>query len=235
MSYCVNCGVHLNDQARSCPLCGIRVVNPATPSEMQTKPPTKLKEEKYHSSFDKNLWIKLITITLISPAIISVLVNWILQQQISWSLFVTASLTFVWIWSISPFFFKRNRLLKWIPFGAASLLGFLYIIEQLSKTNGWFSTLALPITISFFTLLAALTILIKNKILKELQIPASVFISIGVFCVCINSAISFHNSKTLIPDWSLIVLITCIAFASIAFVLQQRPWIVEELKHWFRI
>lgn len=235
MAYCVNCGVHLNDRVILCPLCQTEVINPRSQPINHSLPRPMLQTEEPGKGFDRNLWIKLMSITLVTPAIISVIIDWIFQRPLSWSLYVTASLMLAWTWSISPFFFRQNRLLKWIPIGMITLLGFLFSIEQFSNSQGWFITIGLPITVSFFVIFAILTILINQKVLRELRIPSAILIAVGLFCVCINASISLYKNQTIRLDWSLIVCTTCIAFGLIGLVLQQRPWIVEEIKYWFRM
>jgi ribosomal protein L40E len=235
MSYCVNCGVQLNDQAKECPLCHTEVLRtrPAQPSG--SNPTPNLEKEMLDQDFDRSLWIKLITITLLTPAVLSILINWIFKQALDWSLYVAAGMIFVWIWSISVFFFKKNRFLKWLPIAWASLIGFLFVIENLTGSFGWFFSIGVPITTSLFIIVSILALLIKNNWIKELQIPASIFLGIGLFCFSINGAISFYKYQVVRLNWSLIVMITCVAFALIGFVLQRRPWIVEKIKHWFRV
>jgi len=235
MPYCVNCGVQLNDHARECPLCNTEVLLPQSSQSSSSHTHVHLEKEILDQDFDRGLWIKLITITLLTPAMISILVNWIFKQAIPWSLYVTAGMVFVWIWSVSVFFFKKNRFLKWLPIAWASLLGFLFVIEHLTRSYGWFFSIGVPITTSLFFIAFILALLIKKGWIRELQIPSSVFLAIGLFCFSINGAISFYKYQIVRLNWSLIAMITCIAFALIVFVLQRRPWIVEKIKHWFRI
>jgi len=235
MPYCVNCGVHLNDHARTCPLCQTKVILPESQDHIRLSGAQPLMIEQVREEFDRNLWIKLMSITLIAPATISLLVNWVLQRTLSWSLYVALSLTFVWTWAVSPFLFKQHRLSKWVPVGMLTLLGFLFALERISFTQGWFLTIGLPITVSFFLIMEVLGYLIDHKLIRELQIPSAIIVSIGIFCIVINASISLYNLQHILLDWSLIVLTTCISFGLIGLVLQQRPWIVEEIKHWFRL
>ena len=235
MPYCVNCGVQLNDAAKECPLCQTEVLLPRSAQPLSTNPPTNLKKEMLDQDFDRGLWIKLITITLLTPAIISILLNWIIKPNIEWSLFVSAGMIFVWIWSISIFFFKKNRFIKWLPIAWVSVLGFLFVIENITRSFGWFFTIGVPITTSLFIIVSIQALLIKKRWIRELQIPASIFFGIGLFCFSINGAMSFYKYQVVRLNWSLIVMITCVAFALIGLVLQRRPWIVEKIKHWFMI
>ena len=235
MPYCVYCGVQLNDHARECPLCHTRVFLPEQKHPPGITQSPKLEKEIVDDDHDRRLWIKIISITMFTPSVIALLGNWIFQQKISWSLFVASSMLFVWVWSVSLFFFKENRFQKWLPIAWISLLGFLFAIEYISKSFGWFFRIALPIVTSLFIIILMISVMIRKKLIRELQIPAFIVLGVGLFWFVINGSISFFNDQTIRLDWSLIVMVTCIAFALIGIVLQQRPMVVEKIKHWFYV
>ncbi|MDO9546121.1 MAG: DUF6320 domain-containing protein [Pelolinea sp.] len=235
MSYCVNCGVKLNHNVSSCPLCGVEIINPADPIDQTAEKIFPQSRDVHKDSFDKSLWIKMVTTVLGLPMLLSITINTIFGNGLNWSLYVTGTLGIIWVWLVSPFLFKRSFMARSVVIDAVFLLGFLYLIEYLSHSQGWFFSLAFPIIGTFTILLLIIVILIKRKILKELHIVASIFLGIGIFCVILNGIINFHALRMLKLDWSLLVLIPFTAFALIAALLQQRRWIVEELKHWFHV
>lgn len=235
MSYCVNCGVKINQNVSNCPLCGIEVINPADPINHSAEKRYPQKRDVHKSSFDRSLWIKIVTITLAVPVLLTITINTIFGNGLNWSLYVVGSLGLVWVWLISPFLFKQSFMARWVVIDAVSLLEFLYLIEYLTRSQNWFFPLALPIIATFTTLFLSLILLIQRRIIKELHIVASLFTGLGVFCVILNAVINFHTLKIFKLDWSLFVLIPFTAFATIAVLLQKRRWIVEELKHWFRV
>ena len=235
MSYCVNCGVKLKNHGGSCPLCGTEVINPATPATHIIQKMVPQHRENPKDSFDKALWIKLVSIILAAPALLSITINGVFGNTFTWSLYAAASLGIAWVWLISPFLFQRNIARRWIIIDAIALLGFLYLIEHLSASHGWFFPLALPITFFFTILLLTLIILIRVKVLRELHIAASLFSAVGLFCVFLNGVINLYTLRVFRLNWSLLVLIPSITFALIAVVLQRRRWIVDELKFWFRV
>lgn len=235
MSYCVNCGVKLKNHEGSCPLCGTEVINLANPATHAAQKMVPRQRESPKDSFDKALWIKLASIILAAPALLSITINGVFGNTLTWSLYAVASLGIAWVWLVSPFLYQRNIAQRWIIIDAVALLGFLYLIEHLSASHGWFFPLALPITLFFTVLFLTLVILIRKKTLRELHIAASIFTAIGLFCVFLNGVINFYALQVFHLDWSLLVLILSITFALIAVVLQRRRWIVDELKFWFRV
>jgi len=234
MPYCVNCGVQLGDNALECPLCQTEVIVRNNNKDNEKIQASKLEKELIENELDRSLWIKIISITLLIPFSITLIINWIFQNSLSWSLYVTASVLLVWIWTASLFLFRKNRFQKWLPIATFSLLGYLYIIENISRTNGWFFSIAVPIVSSLSILIGTLSYLIKNRVIRELQIPSSLFLGIGLLCFVANGSINFFNHQVVKLDWSLIVMVPCAAFLLIGFVFQRRPWVVEKIKHWFR-
>ena len=235
MAYCVNCGVELQKGIKKCPLCNTEIINPAEPHPSPEERRSKIPHEPFEETFDRSLWIKLVSIILAAPALISVTIDGIFGNNLDWSLYVTISLAIVWVWSITPFIFRKKIITRWVLFDALAFFGFLYLIEKISGTEGWFIPLALPIAVSFFVLVIFIIVLIDKKTIKDLQIPAVLLLSTGIFCVLVNGIISHHVLQVIKLDWSLLVMISCSAFAGIGFVLQQRPWVVEEIKNWFRV
>jgi hypothetical protein len=236
MSYCVNCGVKLAQNINICPLCGVSVINPAKPIDLLAEKIYPQNREHPIRTFDRGLWIKIVTIVIVSLILVSMTLNRILNSSgIDWSIYVVSSLGLVWVWLISPFLFKHIITSRWIFIDILAVLGFLYIMEWLSPHKGWFLMLALPICSTFLALILSLVFLIRKKYIRQLQILAATFLVIGAFCVLINAIINLYNQSFLKLDWSLLVLIPFTAFAIIAVLLQRRAWVVEELKHWFRI
>lgn len=235
MSYCVNCGVKLNQNVSACPLCGVEVINPIDPIDHSAEIKYPHKRDIHESAFERSLWIKIVTIVLAVPVLLSITINTIFGDGLNWSLYVAGSLGLVWVWLISPFIFKQSFMVIWVVIDAVSLLGFLYLIEYLTPSQDWVFPLALPIIAAFTFLFLSLVLLIQRRILQGLQIAAFLFTTLGVFCVILNALINLHTLNIFKLDWSLLIIIPFTAFAIIAALIQKRRWIVEELEHWFRV
>ena len=235
MSYCVNCGVKLKESARHCPLCGVEVNNPAAPAVIEPVSTLPQQRDTLDDSFDKRLWINLVSIIMAVPAALSITANFIFGGSLTWSIYVAVSLALVWVWCVSPFLYRRNFAPLWIVIDSAALLAFLFLIEYLSPDERWFLSLALPITLCFTFLLLLIVVLIQRKILRELHIAAVLWAAVGFFCVFLEGVVDFYKFQACKPGWSLLAFIPSAAFSAVLVLLQRRRWIVEELKHWFRM
>jgi len=235
MPYCVNCGVKISPEIHCCPLCGAEVVHPEhpIPPVFHSSQPTQ--REVPQKAFDKRLWINLMSVLLAAPAAVLLAADWIFGSEITWSRYVIGSLIVVWVWCVSPFLFSHNITPLWITIDAGALLGFLFFVEMISPSQGWFFRLALPTTLGSTFLLLALIILFQRKILRQLHKAAALFFTVGILFLQLEFFIDRYTLGRWQPGWSLLVFIGCAAFALVAVVLQRRRWIVEEIKYWLRM
>lgn len=235
MSYCVKCGVKLKEAANKCPLCEtpvILAVEKTEPAELDVQPS---RFDEPLNTFDKDLWLKLISVLTAAPALLTLSIDYFFGNGISWSVYVLFALTLVWVWCVSPFLFQRNIFPLWFAIDAAALIGFLYMIEITSQTGNWFLPLALPLALSFSIMVFSTVKLFRGKIIRQLRKPAILFFQTSLLCLLIEIVVDYYKNNQYQPGWSFLVAIPCIAFAVILLVLQRRQWIVEEIKHWFRI
>ncbi len=99
MSYCVNCGVELDETASFCPLCHTPVYNPNQPvNEAKTK---TLSHRAQGGSPSSKLPIAiLISTVLASVAVCCGILNLFLKTQHTWSLYVIGAAIMLWIWTV---------------------------------------------------------------------------------------------------------------------------------------
>lgn len=235
MPYCVNCGVELNNAAKRCPLCGVRVVLPPSLRSNTARVPRPQQRDVAEGAFNKSLWIQVVSVLMAMPALVCVVINAASGEGLSWSLYVVAGLGTVWVWCISPFLYHRNIVPLWITTDALALIGLLYVIDALSPSPGWFTPLALPIALthSVFTLL--IVTLARRRILRELHIVAATLLALCVLGVVVESAVDLYLTQPLRLQWSLLVLVLCAPLAVVAILLQRRTAFVEAMRIWLRM
>lgn len=234
MPYCVNCGVELNCRAKQCPLCNVEVMLPVQVLEASAENNLPQQRDILEDAFDKNLWIQVISVLMAIPTLLSLVIDTVSGDGLTWSLYVVASLGAVWVWCVSPFLYRRNIVALWIAIDAVALLGLLYLTDFLSPSPGWFVPLALPITVSVSALVLAIVELTRRKILRELHIVAAVLLAVGALCIIIESTVDLYLTHLKL-QWSLLVVVSCIPLALIAAMLQRRTAVVEGMRFWLRM
>jgi hypothetical protein len=230
MSYCVNCGVELARTEKQCPLCGVPVINPAEGVTDEEKSGFPHRREPLESAFDRELWIKLVSIVLAVPAVICFVSNMMVFTQVFWSLYVVGGLVVCWTFCVSPFLFKRYFPLLWIVANTGATLGYLFLIEFLSAGKVWFLQLALPMVLGVALLSFINVVLIRKRILMELNLAAGIFLSIGLLTVLIDLSLSHYLTGSLLMGWSLFSLISCIAISAALVLIQRQLNVKEKLK-----
>lgn len=233
MPYCIQCGVQLKDIAKQCPLCGTAVVTSSRADlERNENPPAR---DILEPDFDKDLWVKLVSIITVAPALLTAVIDYFLGNGIDWSIYVMSALGLVWVWCVSPFAFRRNIFPLWFAIDTAALAAFLLLVQHLSKTGPWFYPLALPLTLCVAALIFTIVTLFKRRIIHQLQKPAVIFLFTAILCLLIELIVDIFGKRRYWPEWSILVAIPLMTIAIILLILQKRPWIVEELRHWFRV
>jgi len=234
MAYCVNCGVKLKGNPRKCPLCETPVLLPVNHHEEPDCSGFPSRRDEPVAAFDKDLWIKLISVITAAPAILTFAIDYLMGNGIDWSLYIIYALGLVWVWCASPFLFKRNIFPLWFAIDTFALIAFLFLVERTSNTGNWALSLAMPIALMVAVIVFTLVSTFQNKLVRQLQKPALVFILAAVLCLSIEVFVDLYRIQLYRPGWSVLVAIPCLAFAVILLILQRRQWIVNELRHWFR-
>ncbi len=130
MSYCVNCGVELDNTAKKCALCSTPVINP----NMQREP----EEEKPFSdtlsipkAVKKRFLAFAVSVTILIPNIVMFFLNVFFIHGSFWSVYVFAVSLLMWELFVLPFFMKKSRPYLLWAFDTFAVLAFCYIIFML--------------------------------------------------------------------------------------------------------
>ena len=219
MSYCVNCGVKLEQSLKTCPLCQTPVINP---NELKnddffagTTPFATTKGEveplKKH---DIGLWL---TIVFGSTALACGILNFCVFQHNYWSVPVIGACSILWLFFCPRMFFPQIPASLNMLISGFSLIFYEFAITMLTPTDRWFFEIALPITLVLIVLTAIAGILYKFVSHSLLATVLYFFIDVAFLCIAIESFVDkfIHNEIQLF--WSAIVFSVC-AVISIALI-----------------
>lgn len=235
MPYCVNCGVQLNAGVKRCPLCEVEVVVPSGLPVSASDRNLPQRRDMVPAAFDRSLWIQVVSVLMVIPALLSIVINAAFGAGLSWSLYVVSSLGVVWVWCISPFVYRRNIVPLWLTIDALALLGLLYAVDSLSSGPSWFLPLALPITLWVAALALPIVTLAWKRVLHGLHLMAAVLLAVAVLFIGIEVVVDLYVFDAWRLQWSLIILVVCAPLALVALILSRRQSIVEGMKFWFRV
>ena len=212
MSYCVKCGVELDDSAVKCPLCDTAVYLPdAAPAQSADSPFSQKKVIPKDAK--KEFAASVISVLLAIPMIVCGIVNLFYRRDGFWSAYVITSVLLFWIIVILPFYLRKIRpYLMWF-IDTAAVLAYVYVFFPLRKEDAdYYLTVALPIIVTVSLCVLFFIIWARGKERHWSTIIIHIAIDIALI-TAVTAAISFYYSVT----WGIITSI--IIFLSVLSLL----------------
>lgn len=225
MSYCVNCGVKLKKSEKVCPLCNTRVINPNILNN-EYKPVYSTIVEEYHKINTKYLCM-LITEILFVVALITVLCDFIITKNFTWSIYVVASIIYLDS-KLSFILYKK----KFIPLiiELLSTEGLLFVIAYLNNGLHWFLYLVCPFIFIVWLYIILCIFIFRNKKYNFLRRFALAFSSISVILLVIESCIDLFINEKIFLTWSIYASLPIIIISILTFIISYNKRLLDEIK-----
>ncbi len=235
MSYCVNCGVELDDTASFCPLCHTPVCNPNQPVDLRSPKPFPTERKEVPPANKRQVAILLTTILVTIGACCGVL-NIFLQTQRTWSLYVIGAAIMLWIWLVPPLLHHRKDTLR-LQMLADILAIAIYVSLIAVDLDGWdwYWHLALPIILLLGAVFLFLGLTMGESRRSTLSSVTLVIGSIGVFLLGVELFSDIYFRGDWVPSWSLVVLAICIILMIPLIVIRRVPSLREEVRRRFHM
>ncbi len=209
MSYCVNCGVELNEDLNSCPLCNTPVINPREIEAVSRKIPAFPKEKGQVDVVKRKDLAILLTIVLSSTAITCALLNLFVFNNILWSVPIIGVCVLLWVMAIPAVIYTKLTIYLSLFLDGFAVACYLYALTFLTRKDEWYFFLGLPIVLSLTLLLEVLLFLCVHLPISILTTSLYVFAEIAIFCVILELLIKNFLNRPLGLSWSAIVLTIC--------------------------
>ncbi len=222
MSYCVNCGVELDDSLDRCPLCNTPVINPNEVRHPDSVPPFPKDRGQVEPVKNQDV-ILLYSLTLIAASLSCGLLNILVFNSSAWSLYVIGACLILWVAAIPVFMYTRLPIYCSLLLDGLAIGLYEYLITFNTPTTEWFFALALPIT-AIVTALAILTAFLNRHVSSSiLPMALYIFVEIAVLCVAIELLIRHFLALPLLLSWSAVVLTACaIIVAALITILSRK-------------
>lgn len=237
MIYCNNCGVSLDDETTQCPLCHETVHNDGTQNINRTGavlankfscPPRKMTRPQ-----KKIVW-EIVSITIISMVVVNVLIDLIINKQITWSQYPVSVCMILFSYISSFAFSKQNTTLK-IIFGILASTVSLILVDSLVDGISWSVKLAIPLLLSGNLIAGLLLVVIKKSKRKGINLIAYFFMAVALYVLCIEAILSIYKTGTIQLYWSIIVLVCMFPVALVLFFVHYRLTKTQNLERIFHI
>lgn len=167
MSYCVNCGVELDDSAKRCALCQTEVINPNKKENKEAVPPFS-SEEHIPESMKKRFVAYMVSMVMLIPNIVCLLINIVFPKVGFWAFYVNTTSLLLWVVFVFPFFTKKLLpYLMWFvdTVGASAYVYFFFAMSENRTIAKWYPQCALPIIlmVSFMVLVYMFWVKAKKR------------------------------------------------------------------------
>ena len=189
MSYCVNCGVELDQSATKCVLCDTPILNPKNQTDKPV--PTPFSEEAMIPQKIKERFLALIiTFIILIPNIVCALANLFFSPDKLWFIFLASSSLLLWVIFILPAFTSSKKpLLLWaIDTAMVALYGFVFHIMGIG-VNDWYFKIALPVigiaSLCFLCYICWARKREHNKASKILHVFINIVLILSALCLCL--------------------------------------------------
>ena len=219
MSYCVNCGVKLEQSLKTCPLCQTPVINP---NELNihaisnTSGPfsSTIGEVEPMKKHDIGLWL---TLVFGSTALACGILNLFVFDHNYWSIPVIGACVIMWILFCPRMFFPQIPIYLNLIASSVSVIFYEFSITFMTDYDDWFFELVLPITLVIMILVALFGILYKFVSSSLIASALYLFIDVALLSVAIECLIDHFIGVDVKVFWSAIVFSVC-AVISVALI-----------------
>lgn len=217
MSYCVNCGVELQEAAERCPLCNTLVINPnelERVKEVQTPFPREKGQVETVKRKDMGI---LLTAILAATAVICGALNALSFRGSPWSLAVGGVCVVLWVILIPVVIFKEQPVYVSLFLDGVAVAVYLYMLTYLVGSSHWFFELALPVTVLVTVIGELFTVCLRKLPNSFLAGCLKLFTAVGLLCMGIEILIDRFLGHGTALSWSAVVLTVC-GILDIAFI-----------------
>lgn len=206
--YCQSCGVELEDDMQFCPLCGKPAVGDVPDHKVQNISTMTWRDSsfvpKQMSQPQKKLTWEIVSLILLSGAVATFIVDFIINRRITWSEYPAAIGLAIFCY-VSLFAFSRQTLSIKATGGLILSSVCLVILDVVTGGAKWSIGLGIPLLfICNLVVLLFITIIRRSKY-KGINLIAYAFLCASVICISIEGVVSVFKTQKLQLHWSIIV------------------------------
>lgn len=234
MSYCVNCGVELDNSAKKCALCGTVVVNPAKNENINETVNAPFSEQLYIPKTVKARFIAgVISLVMLVPNMACFLVNLLLLPGNFWSAHIMSASALFWVVFVLPFFIKNRKTYFMWAFDTVAVGAYTFFLMNRLNVLQWYATCAMPITILISLMVLFYIIWVRSKkrsgILKALAICAETALAFLGGGVLLSTMASVQYAAE-IGFIVFVCIVAVVAFLAYCYRSESmRSWLSKKL------
>lgn len=229
MSYCVNCGVKLDEALPKCPLCNTPVINPSELKKSEVISPFAMEKGETEKVKSKDV-IVLTSVFLATTAICCMLLNLLVFSKTLWSIPIIGLCAFIWVVVIPSIAFKKMPIYISLFIDGLAMAGYLYMLSFMTSNKVWLTRLALPITALATIIILTYTLLMRKISSSILALALYFYVLVPILCIGIELLICHYYGKPLHITWSAIVLVPCMIVDIVLITILSRKRLREAVR-----
>lgn len=235
MSYCVQCGVKLEQSLKSCPLCNTPVINPnelySTDISNVIGPFSTIKGEvEPMKKHDIGLWL---TLVFGSTSIACAILNLFVFNHNYWSIPVIGACIILWIFFCPRMFLPKIPIYLNLLVTAISVIFYEFAITFMTKSDRWFFEISLPTTLVIMVLVTLSGFFYKVVSSSLIASALYLFVDVGFLSVALECYIDKFMGVEVHLFWSAIVFSVCavisVALSAILSIRRLRITVQKRL------
>lgn len=234
MIICRNCGVELEPDMQVCPLCDLPPVgeNSASASTIsERKFPHVV--GKLTQPQRKATW-EIISVIILLVIMVTSLLNFILNKQISWAEYPVAACLVVFSYvSVFAFLNRRFEIRILFVFLMSSLL--ILLPDMLTEGLDWSVYLGIPLLLTLNILTVAIVQIFKRTKRRGINLIAFTFIAAALLCLSAEAVIDFYVLGAVRLVWSLIVAGSVLPIVTVLLFMHFRLKKGNDLNRTFHV
>ncbi len=233
MPICKNCGVEIEEGISICPLCmypdqqSVNQKEHINPKDKNPGYSPLTRQEK------ARLFWELASLFHLSALIVTLLIDFLHNGSLDWSLFVTVSLIASYL-IISLSVFIIRKLWIFLPSLLIIIAGLLISIDYLDGGINWVLS-GLPMAVSFILLLGLVMFFSYSTKDKGFNIIAFSALAIGIYCITVEVFIKLGLGQAVTLSWSVIVAVSLLPFVLILLFFHYRLKRGTSLRKFFHL
>jgi hypothetical protein len=241
MSYCVYCGVELDEDMEVCPLCNTLVNADVADARMSDQKSSVFPKENLLPDYDKltriqyrRLFWKLSALILLSGCLVTIVIDLLASNAITWSKYSAATCLAIFV-NLGLLSVWRFRLVVSLGISFVTLSLLIVLFDVFGFKEGWGWQLGIPILAIFYFVILIMTFLIKRLKNRGLNLISYFIISCGLISVGIESVLDRFFTGRIDPEWSLFVIFSVVPVAGILLFIHFKLKKGRDLKRFFHI
>lgn len=229
MSYCVQCGVQLAKDLERCPLCRTPVINPnlSAAEPRESEQPDRVEETI--SRLDRG-YARQLSILLTLVPIISVLLVDIVDGGGVWSPYVIGALVMLWFFLAAPLVLPVRKPYLYVALDVLALCGYLALVALLTGGFSWYLSIVLPLLVLLGGVTLLVILVIRRVEMVKLYRAALFVLLLAIFLTGLEIIIDLSLWGDVRLGWSVYAGIPLVIIALMAFLLEQRKGLKEEIR-----